>query len=78
MANKAKANPAKLVPLKDQALAAIQAAESYMATGTRPYTMRRRMMQMNINEAYHLRRVGQYTAAIAVARTAHTRAPKGF
>lgn len=78
MANKAKANPAKLVPLKDQALAAIEAASALLITATRAGSLRRRMMQANINEAYALRRTGQYTAAIAVARGAHIRVPKGF
>lgn len=71
MANKAKANGPKLVPLKDQALAAIQAAERKLITQTFAGSTRRRLMQNKIHRAYAERRAGDYAKAIATARSAH-------
>lgn len=71
MANKARGNAPKLVPLKAQALAAIEAAGTRLVTQTRAGSGRRVIMQANINIAWREYRAGNYQAAIAQARTAH-------
>lgn len=69
--NKARLNPPKLVPLKEQALRAIDAAGALLITATRAGSIRRRLMQAKINKARVEYRAGNYTTARAIARTAH-------
>ena len=69
--NKAKANPPRLVPLKVQALAAIEAAGAKLVTQTRAGSIRRRLMQDRINRARAEYRAGDYAKAAHIARTAH-------
>lgn len=61
----------KLVPLKDQALAAIHAAEVKMVTQTRTGSARRRLMNDKIWQARLQYRNGSYANAAMTARTAH-------
>lgn len=70
MTNRAKANGPKLVPLKDQALAAIQAAGVKMVTQTRAGSARRMLMNGRIAAARASYRAGRYAEAITQARTA--------
>lgn len=60
-----------LVPLKDQAIAAIQAAGVKMVTQTRAGSARRRLMNDKINRARAEYRAGDYVKAATTARTAH-------
>jgi hypothetical protein len=69
--NKAKANPAKLVPLKQQATNAIQAALTKMVTQTRAGSASRRLMNDKIFKAQAAYRAGDYVKAATLARTAH-------
>lgn len=69
--NKAKANPAKLVPLKEQAMLQIRQAEGRLITQTRAGSARRRIMQGKINLAWKEYRAGNYAEARGIARTAH-------
>lgn len=61
----------KLVPLKDQALAAIHAAEVKMVTQTRAGSARRRLMNDKLAQARAAYRTGDYVKAATTARTAH-------
>jgi hypothetical protein len=61
----------KLVPLKDQALAAIKQAQLKLVTQTRAGSTRRRLMDAKISQAYREYRAGDYTKAAITARTAH-------
>lgn len=69
--NKAKTNPAKLVPLKEQAINAIQAARVKLVTQTRAGSARRRLMDAKIVRAQAAYRAGDYVTAKTLARTAH-------
>lgn len=69
--NKAKANGPKLVPLKDQAIQAIQAAGVKLVTQTRAGSARRRFMDEKISKARIAYRAGDYVQAAHLARTAH-------
>lgn len=61
----------KLVPLKDQAIAAIHAAEVKMVTQTRAGSCRRRLMNEKLAKARAAYRAGNYVQAAMTARTAH-------
>jgi hypothetical protein len=70
MANKAKANPAKLVPLKEQAFNAICDAALAIETSTRQYSIRRRMAEAKLSQARAAFRAGNYVTAANTARNA--------
>lgn len=69
--NKAQANRPKLIPLKEQAIRAIEAAGAKLTTQTRAGSARRRLMQEKINRARAEYRAGDYVKAAGTARTAH-------
>lgn len=61
----------KLIPLKDQAIAALHEAGVRMVTQTRAGSARRRLMNEKISRARAQYRAGEYAKATFTARTAH-------